>query len=390
MERLGENIRFESIDQLRGLVIILMALDHTRDFFSPFQYAPEDLMQTTPELFFTRWITHFCAPVFVLLTGFSTFLFENKGNNKKTVRNFLLSRGIWLIFIELTVVNVSWMFSFNNSYFLQVIWVLGVSMIILAGLIYLPKVIIMFLGMSLILFHNAFDTVNASRFGDYSWLWGIIHQPMWVPFNESGSGVYIAYPLLPWIGVMAIGYAAGQWLFSDKSWFIKKTLSLGVLLTVSFLLLRFTNLYGDPVIWQSQARGTVYTVLSFLNTQKYPPSLLYLMMTIGPALILLAWLTKTKTIVSQQLTYFGRVPFFFYVLHVPFIHFLAAIYFLLTLDFYSANWQLLGANAFPKGYTPNLLTTYIAWGSVIFLMFFACKWFGNIKRTYNHWLLKYL
>ncbi|XOV79003.1 MAG: DUF1624 domain-containing protein [Aestuariibacter sp.] len=386
--------RLNAIDQLRGLVIVIMGLDHVRDFFSPFAYQPEDLGQTSPELFFTRWITHFCAPVFVFLTGMSAFLFEQKVNDKTELRNFLLSRGLWLIFIELVVVNTSWKFAFLPWFFIQVIWVLGISMIILAGLIYLPKKVLGAVSVVIIVGHNLLDPIQASTFGDWGWLWGLLHQNMWVPFNAQGAGLYIAYPIIPWFAVMALGYAISGWLTENKNLLIARSFWLGLLLFIGFIVLRLLNLYGDPQPWAEQERGAIYTFISFLNTVKYPPSLLFLLMTLGPALMLLSWLQKMTEKPGVEgalrpLLLFGRVPFFYYVVHVPLIHGLAVLLFIITINA-PVGWQMQGPNAFPQGYQPDMYRLYGAWIVVTGIMYFACRWYAGFKTRHQHWLLRYL
>lgn len=383
------NKRIDAIDQLRGLVIVLMGLDHVRDFFSPFPFQPEDMSQTSPELFFTRWITHFCAPVFVFLTGISAYLYQQKSQSRSDLRNFLLSRGIWLIFIEIVVVNASWKFAFPPWWFVQVIWVIGLSMIILAGLIYLPRLWVFILSLVIVLGHNLLDPIQASSFGSWSWGWGLLHQQMWIPFNAQGSGVFVAYPLLPWCGVMGLGYAIAGWLTDDKSQFVQKSFMLGAVLTLVFLALRFINGYGDPQPWETQERGAIYTLLSFLNTQKYPPSLIFLTMTLGPALMLLAAMQRYQGRVLQPFLLFGRVPFFYYVLHLPVIHLLSLAYFIPLIDV-QVGWQMQGTSNLPPGYEPDMARLYLAWITVTVMMFFACRWFAGVKQRHNHWVLKYL
>ncbi|MBT8062397.1 MAG: DUF1624 domain-containing protein [Xanthomonadales bacterium] len=390
MQTLDQKFRFDSIDQLRGLVMVLMALDHVRDFYSPFAYDPLALDQTSPELFFTRWITHFCAPVFIFLTGMSAYLFENKGNSKATVRNFLLTRGLWLVFIEFAVVNLSWKFSFAPWFFGQVIWAIGVSMLVLSALIYLPRVMIFAFGAILIAGHNLLDGIQASQFGDMAWLWGMLHQPMWVPFNDSGSGIYFAYPLIPWIGVIAVGYASANWFLSDPKQFASRCIKAGLAVTIAFVVIRYINVYGDPAAWSTQERGGLFTFLSFLENEKYPPSLSYLLMTLGPALVLLGWFQNSKTLPGKPLVLFGRVPFFFYVLHVPLIHASSLLYLNMTTGGFRPGWFQMGAQGFPDGYEPSLLRCYIAWAIITVVMYFACRWFAQVKRDHDHWVLKYL
>lgn len=390
MDTTPQSPRISAIDQLRGLVIVLMGLDHVRDFFSPFAFQPEDMSQTSPELFFTRWITHFCAPVFIFLTGVSAFLYGQKSNHKPDVSKFLLSRGIWLVFIEIVVINTSWKFALAPWIFLQVIWVIGVCMILLSVLIYLPTWLLLAGSLSMILGHNLLDVYSVENFDSFKWLWGFLHQQYWQPLNAQGAGVFFVYPLVPWIGVMTLGYVAARWLVTSSDDFVKRCITLGVAVTLVFIALRLSNLYGDPEPWISQERGGVYTLLSFLNTQKYPPSLLYLCMTLGPSLILLGVLQQYQTRISNTLEMFGRVPFFYYVVHVPLIHAAAVLWFKWQLQEANVGWQLQGANAFPTGYEPSLLRLYVAWIVVTGIMYFACRWFAGVKQRHNHWILKYL
>ncbi len=377
MQTLDRKFRFYSIDQLRGLVIVLMALDHVRDFWTPFSYFPENLELASPELFFTRWITHFCAPVFIFLTGMSAFLYESKGNSKATVRNYLLTRGLWLVLIEFTVVNLSWKFSFAPWIFGQVIWAIGVCMLTLAAYIYLPRKLIFAIGILMIAGHNLFDGIQAESFGAYAWVWAMFHQPLFVPMFDGAFGIFFAYPLIPWIGVMAVGYASADWFCRDPQNFSHKAIYTGLAITLAFVLLPFTNWYGDPAAWAEQARGGLFTFLSFLNLQKYPPSLLYLLMTLGPPLMLLGYLQNTN---SRLASPFGRVPFFFYVVHLPFIHGLAVLFFGITIGSFDPNWQMQGPDFLPAGYEPSLLRGYLAWAFVCVVMYFACRWFAGVKQ----------
>ncbi|MDX1460710.1 MAG: heparan-alpha-glucosaminide N-acetyltransferase domain-containing protein [Xanthomonadales bacterium] len=390
MQTLDTKFRFDSIDQLRGLVMVLMALDHVRDYYAPFPHDPLALDQTSPELFMTRWITHLCAPVFIFLTGMSAFLFQSKGNSRATVRNFLLTRGLWLIFIELTVVNLSWKFNFAPWFFIQVIWAIGVSMLVLALLIYLPRVAIMAFGLVLIAGHNLLDGIDAAQFGDFAWLWGILHQQMWVPFNEQGAGVWIAYPLIPWIGVIAVGYASANWFLREPEEFASRCIKAGMVISAAFLVLRGINLYGDPAPWAAQPRGLLFSVLAFIDTEKYPPSLLYLMMTLGPSLVLLGLFQRGRALPGRPLVLFGRVPFFFYVLHLPLIHASSIAYFWLTGVGLHQGWQLGPPNGWPPAYEPSLLRCYIAWTAITVVMYFLCRWFAGVKQRHDHWVLKYL
>ena len=276
--------RLDSIDLLRGFVMVLMALDHTRDFFGMGGFNPRDVAE--PALFLTRWITHFCAPVFIFLAGLSAYLYGARGRSVGTVSRFLLTRGLWLILIELTVVRLAWTFSLDVTHFTaQVIWVIGASMVLLAGLVYLPRWAIATIGLAMIAGHSLLDGVSAEQFGPAGFAWNLLHQPGALRFGNE-TRVFALYPLIPWAGVMATGYVLGPVMQRDEGSRRRWLVGLGAGLTAGFVLLRATNLYGDPAAWQSQ-NGPLATALSFINCEKYPPSLLYLMMTLGPALPLL-------------------------------------------------------------------------------------------------------
>jgi uncharacterized membrane protein len=292
--------------------MLLMALDHTRDFFGSSAMNPRDV--NDPALFLTRWVTHFCAPVFIFLAGISAFLYGSRGRRKRELSRFLFTRGAWLVLIELTVVMFGWTFNAAFDFFvLQVIWAIGWSMIALAWLIYLPRGVIATLALVIIAGHNLLDGIEANRFRDFRWLWLLLHEPGFLS-PVSGVKVFALYPLIPWIGVMAAGYAFGPMLLPERqrrSWL----LGSGVLLVGVFVGLRAVNVYGDPAQWLAQ-EGWVASLLSFINCEKYPPSLLYLAMTLGPALIALGVFERVRGKVSQWLITFGRVPFLYYVAHI--------------------------------------------------------------------------
>src|SRR5271155_3718084 len=306
--------RIESIDVVRGVIMIVMALDHVRDFFENSGLDPTDLDRTTVPLFFTRWITHFCAPVFFLLTGTGAYLSLRK-QTKRELSRFLFTRGLWLIFLELTVTRcLGWQFNFDyHVTVLIVLWALGWAMIVLSVLVYLPASVVTAFGVVMIATHNLLDSIESSNP-----LWSILHSPN-VIVNHPGRIVLVIYVLIPWVGVTAAGYGLGQiyrWPSARRKAFL---LPLGAGLSAAFLVLRGINLYGDPLPWSTQ-KSTVFTALSFLNTTKYPPSLLYLLMTLGPALLFL-WAVDAGTPrwMRPGLIY-GKVPMFYYLLHVPLIH----------------------------------------------------------------------
>lgn len=376
---LSSRIRLLSIDALRGLVMILMALDHTRLYFhvDSLLFDPLDLTRTTPALFITRWITHFCAPVFVFLAGTSMFLALSRGKSKKQMACFLLTRGLWLIVLELTIIQFAWELDLDSMN-AGVVWVLGWSMIFLAGLIFLPRWAVMFCGLLIIVFHNLFDGVRSDSFGSFHWLWTLLHSPGnfkvmgYIPFR-------VTYPLVPWIGVMAVGFGFGELLLLEgdkrRRWF----LGLGVMLILFFIIIRAVNFYGDPHPWSEQ-QNSLFTFFSFINLEKYPPSLLYLLVTLGPAIALLAlfdWVQERHLFIHPLAT-FGRVPLFYYIVHLFLIHTLSKI----PLMVLSAQVFLPANNL---GY--SLPMVYLIWFAVLLMLYPACRWFADLKkRKDNKWL----
>jgi uncharacterized membrane protein len=312
--------RLQSIDLLRGLAIVLMALDHTRDFFGASGANPRDIAD--PAVFLTRWVTHFCAPTFIFLAGASAYLYGRHKRSAGPLSRFLLTRGLWLVFIEFTLVRFGWNLNFDlKLFFAGVIWVIGASMIVLAGLVRLPERAIAAIALIMIAGHNLLDGIRAEHFGTLGWLWNFLHQPAQLHIGAE-SAFLVGYALVPWAGVMAMGYAVGPVFKLDPSARRHLLLSAGTALNAGFVLLRAANLYGDPAPWGAQS-SSLATLLSFINCEKYPPSLLYLMMTLGPVLILLALFEHVHGRIADWLTTFGRVPFLFYVVHLPVIHALA-------------------------------------------------------------------
>lgn len=384
----GSRPRLDSIDFLRGAVMILMALDHTRDFFhrDAGLINPTDLSQTSLALFLTRWITHYCAPVFCFLAGTGAFLSLGRGRSKRDVSWFLLTRGFWLVVLELTLVNAGWLFRFDLYFhFLQVIWVLGWSMIVLAALVHLPLSLVAAYGVILIAGHNLLDGVRVSGF--WNWLWLFLHVPGVLEFGQFQF--FLAYPLIPWSGVMALGYAFGALVRRDPAERRRIFLRLGLAITAGFVLLRASNLYGNPEPWTSQATPA-FTVLSFIDCYKYPPSLLFLMMTLGPALIALALLDRPLGRFAQPVIIFGRVPLFFYLLHIPLIHGLAVLTAWALHGSAGGIWN--GPPGFPgvelvPGWGFSLPVVYLWWALVVLLLYWPCRWFAELKqRRRDAWL----
>ena len=333
--------RIDSIDLLRGIVMVVMMLDHTRDFVHSggLQFDPTDLSRTTVTLFLTRWITHYCAPIFVFLAGTGAYLQFARGKSKRELSKFLLTRGLWLVVLEVTVVRFGVFFSLDYRFlgFLQVIWVIGVSMIVLAGLIHLPLKLVAGFGLAMIALHNLLDRFQVAGWqgpgspvpGLGAKLWILLHQPFtgFPVFGSATPLVLVVYPLIPWIGVMAVGYAFGSLYQLDTHRRRRWLLWMGVLATWLFILLRAVDMYGDPLHW-SKEKNAIFTVLSFVNTTKYPPSLLFLLMTLGPAMLALAWFESSRQwggALRRALVAFGRVPLFFYILQWYAAHLIAIV-----------------------------------------------------------------
>ena len=377
--------RIESIDVVRGAIMIIMALDHVRDYFSNPGFEPTDLTQTNVMLFFTRWITHFCAPVFFLLTGTGAYLSLKKQSQGQLAR-FLFTRGWWLIFLELLVVRcLGWQFNFDyHLTLLIVLWALGWSMIVLAALSYLPVPWVTAFGVGMIAGHNLLDGVQSSNP-----LWSMLHSPNLVWANSQHS-IFVLYPLIPWLGVTAAGYGLGQiyrWPAERRRAFL---LRLGLGLTAAFIVIRAINVYGDPLHWTRQ-KSAVFTLLSFLNTLKYPPSLLFLLMTLGPAMFFL-WAVDART--PQWLRpamIVGKVPMFYYLLHVPFIHIIAVV--VCYARYGQVHWMFESNNVQqfpitpPPGWGYSLPVVYLIWAFVVMALYPLCKWYAALKqRSSNPWL----
>ena len=378
--------RIVSIDLLRGLVMIVMALDHTRDFFASGGFNPRDVAE--PALFLTRWITHFCAPVFIFLAGISAFLYGAQGRSTAEVSRYLLTRGLWLVLIEFTVVRLGWSFSLDLSHFVvQVIFAIGASMVALAALVYLPHVAVAVVGLAMIVGHNALDGIEAESLGALAPLWHLLHQPGPIDLG-GGRSLFVLYPLVPWIGVMAVGYALGPVFLMERGARLRRLLGLGSATIAGFAALRWSHLYGDPASWVAHD-SALATVLSFVNCEKYPPSLLYLAMTLGPGLLLLAAFERAHGRVADGIATFGRVPFFYYVAHIFLIHALAVAYAWATAG--SAGWLFSGTEPVkPADYGLGLPGVYLVWAFVVALLYAPCRRFAGLKRRRREWWWTYL
>ena len=387
--------RIDSVDLLRGLVMVIMMLDHTRDFVHAegLRFDPTDLTRTYPILFLTRWITHFCAPTFVFLAGTGAYFQELRGKPKSDLSRFLVTRGLWLVALELTFLRVAIFFTVDYAVFLaflQVIWVIGVSMIVLAALIHLPLKAVLYGALGVIALHNLLDGVQVT--GAWSGLWKILHQPGLVsPFGTPGPTALVLYPLIPWIAVMAAGYAFGSIYRLDERQRRQILFRLGAALTIGFVVLRAINVYGDPAPWSPQ-KTTALTILSFLNVSKYPPSLLFLLMTLGPGMILLALVdNKRPGPIGKFLIVFGRVPMFFYLLQWVTAHTLAIVAGRLAgkpTAYLFTNLPFAPPAAPGSGF--SLPMVYVLWALGVALLFPLCLWYSRLKARRHDWWLSYL
>lgn len=385
--------RLDSIDLLRGCVMILMALDHVRDYFGNAAIDPTDPATTTAALFFTRWITHFCAPVFFLLTGVGAYL---AGRRRTTpgLSRFLLTRGLWFLVLELFVMRCfGWQFNVDYRVtLLTVLWAIGWGLIALAGLVYLPASAVGAIGVLMIAVHNLFDRVPAAAFGRAAPLWSILHAPG-VVYSDGRHLVFAAYTLIPWIGVVAAGYGLGRVFEWDRDRRRRTLAVLGTTMTAAFLALRAVNVYGDPRPWRHfPIEG--HTALSFLNATKYPPSLLFLLMTLGPPLLFLRAVDGRTLGILRPALVFGRVPLFYYMLHVVVMHVMAVA--VCQWRYGAVHWMFEspGLAQFPvtqpPGWPLSLPYVYLCWAAVVVMLYPLCRWFAGVRRRRTDWWLSYL
>jgi uncharacterized membrane protein len=394
--------RLDSLDLWRGVIIVLMALDHTRDFFEGLTFSPESLAQTNPALFFTRWVTHFCAPGFFFLAGTGAFLWSTRGKTHGELSSFLVKRGLWLVLLEITVIDFGWTFRFTPI--ASVIWALGWCMVLLGAVTWLPARWVGWIGVAICLLHNRLDPIQSSTFGRLDWLWTILHRPGVITFHDSPRFVLAPYPLIPWFGVVAAGYGFGTLMQKPaaerRRWFVV----IGSLMTVAFVALRFTGIYGNALSaatlvpdsggpFHPQATFAM-SLVAFLDVSKYPPSLLFLLMTLGPSLMALAWFDRydeqAPGKIANAFIVYGRVPLFFYVVHIYVAHLLAIVVAMIARQPYG--WLLHGGIMTPAGpgYGHGLLSCYAMWLLVVAILYYPCVWYGGIKRRSKSRWFSYL
>lgn len=378
-------LRIPSVDALRGFVMIIMALDHVRDFFhvGAMTFQPEDLSRTTVALFFTRWITHICAPFFMFTAGAGAYFWFQRGHTHQELSRFLWKRGLWLVVLELTVLRFILNFSLvNGLVLLSVLWALGWSMVALGFLSRIPIRALTIFSIATIALHNLADRIPASSFGSSAWLWNILHQIG--VFQVGGVPVFAAYPLIPWIAVMSAGFCFGQIFSLDPPKRQKLLTQIGLGLIAAFVVVRAINIYGDPVPWSVQENGMM--VLSFLRCNKYPPSLDFLLMTLGPAILLLSWFDRLQFSKTNPLIVFGRVPLFYFLVHFFMAHALTIPFAL--VQYGRADFVLnspppsLGGSAtlFPPDYGYSLGVVYAVWITVVILLYPLSLWFARLKE----------
>ncbi|MBV9962764.1 MAG: DUF1624 domain-containing protein [Parafilimonas sp.] len=386
--------RINSIDLLRGLIMIIMALDHTRDFFhvTAWTDSPTNLQTTTPLLYFTRWITHLCAPNFVFLAGASIY-FQTFRKTTKELSKFLLTRGLWLVFVELFIVNLE--FSFDIHYHLialQTIWSIGISMIILSAMIRLPYTAILIVGLTIVFGHNLLDFYEAGLKQTPGWWYDLLHH-QGVYKLSSDHTLLIFYPFLPWSGLMMLGYCFGKLFLKYEGAERRKMLVItGIIMLLFFVVLRYTNQYGDPLKWSAQ-KNELYTFFSFMNVQKYPPSLLYMCATVAPAMLFLAFTDKASNKLAKFITVYGRVPFLYYVLHFFLIHLVSMCFFFARGHSFAQGIQPPNAilpNFIIPGEGYSLGVVYLVWICIVLALYPVCKWFSEYKRDHKDWWLSYL
>ncbi|HVE80231.1 MAG TPA: heparan-alpha-glucosaminide N-acetyltransferase domain-containing protein [Gemmatimonadaceae bacterium] len=398
-ERAPEGRRIASLDVVRGAVMVLMALDHGRWFLSEARFDPTDVSRTTAALFLTRWVTHFCAPAFVFLAGTGAWLYGARVRDCGALSRFLLTRGLWLVVAELTLVRFGWTFNLDYAHYALggVIWMIGWCMVVMAALVRLPLAVVAALGAATVAGHDLLDPLvrdprPALEGSPLAPLWQVLYFGGGFRVGRGGPVFPVLFSIVPWVGVMALGYAFGPVMRIDPERRRRLCLRIGLGATVAFVVLRALNAYGDPGPWSPQ-RSPTLTVLSFLNTNKYPASLLFLLMTLGPTIALLPALEQARGRVGRWLTVFGQVPFFYYILHLPAIHLVTLLFSLArygeVVPWLTANQPMMPGRP-PAGWGWGLGTVYLVTALVVVGLYFPCRWFAGVKTRRREGWLGYL
>ncbi len=385
--------RLESLDLLRGLLMILMALDHTREYFGVYRINPVDPQASWPALFLTRWVTHLCAPGFIALAGASIYLQKLRGKPVRQLQRLVFTRGLWLIFLEVTLISFGWSFTFPAP-FLQVIWAIGIAMVGLSGLLRLPSWVIGAIGGLIVLLHNLLDPIKAARLGAWADLWRMLHQAGMLTYHGHPLG-FLFYPALPWFGVICLGYAFGPIAAAAPGVRRRRSLLLAGAFAAGFVLLRLVNRYGDDIRFEHL--GTpARTLMSFFDVEKYPPSLEYVLVTCAVLLLLytlfdLAVTEDWSAAARRFVETYGRVPFFYYVLHIYLLHGVA----LLTSLVLHQNWRFWASTRFflegtPDGWGVRLVGIYAIWIAAVLVLYLPCLWFSRVKARRRDWWLSYV
>jgi len=393
--------RLDAVDLLRGTVMVIMALDHVRDFwYRGVTIDPTNMHDTSIALFLTRWITHYCAPTFIFLAGTGAYLSRARGKSKRELSWFLFTRGLWLAFYELTINRICWGFSFDYHHHAPgVFWAIGMSMVCLSLLVFLPTIAVTLIGVGMIVIHNSFDGWTADQLHLPDLLWAVLHNSdgatvwEWGPTEASRITFGTGYLVIPWMGVMAAGYGFGSLLVLDRETRRRNVFCLGLSVIAMFIALRYANIYGDPRPWRLQPKPG-FTILSFLNCWKYPPSLCYLLMTLGPSITFIAIFDRPLGPLARRIVTFGRVPMFFYFLHILLIHGGVVLF-----DFIRFGDSPLGiggtgvsSQTFVKwpNYGVSLPWVYVVWITAVVILYFPCRWYAGVKKRHPGGILSYM
>jgi uncharacterized membrane protein len=385
--------RENSIDIVRGIVMIIMALDHVRDLMhvNALTQSPTDLATTTPILFFTRWITHLCAPIFVFLAGTSVYLSLKRKNNFTETKQHLIKRGFWLLLLEFTVVNFGLFFDIGfHTLLFEVIATIGFGFIIMGLLLKIPAKQLGILGLIIIFSHNLFPLIPFAE--------GSVLKNVLAPFFSLTAiplfvekVFVVAYPPIPWLGIMLVGFATGLFFEKEKSERENLFIKIGLSALSLFAIIRFINIYGDPALWSVQ-KNEIFTFLSFMNVTKYPPSLLFCLLTLGILFLLVAFADQFHNGIKKVTSVYGRVPLFYFVVHFYLIHILTILMLLLQGFNWSQSEFATGTFGRPKNLESGLplWAIYLVWMSVVIILYKPCVWFGEYKVRNTHWWLRYI